>query len=44
MRYLRPEMDVTLFTKGDILTDSNELPIIPSELGEDLDNFDEPVG
>ena len=35
MRYLRPEMDVTLFTKGDILTDSNELPIIPSELGDE---------
>ena len=30
MRYLRPEMDVTLFAKGDILTDSNELPIIPA--------------
>ena len=44
MRYLRPEMDVTLFAKSDILTDSNELPIVPSELGEDLDNFDEPVG
>ena len=35
MRYLRPEMDVTLFTKGDILTDSNELPIVPSELGDE---------
>ena len=35
MRYLRPEMDVVLFAKGDILTDSNELPIIPSELGDE---------
>ena len=42
MFYTRPEMDVVIFAKGDILTDSNELPIIPSELGDEPASFDEP--
>ena len=42
MKYVRPELDFVRFDKVDILTDSDELPIIPA--GEDLEpeSFDEP--
>ena len=44
MPYLRPEMEIVRFATCDILTDSNELPIIPAEIEDDLESFDEPVG
>ena len=42
MKYVRPEMDYVRFENNDILTDSNELPIIPAEVGEEPASFDEP--
>ena len=44
MKYTRPELEHIRFENVDILTDSDELPIIPA--GEELepDSFDEPAG
>lgn len=42
MRYVKPELELIRFQNHDILTDSDELPIIPAEVGEEPASFDEP--
>ena len=44
MKYTRPELDYVRFTNVDILTDSDELPIIPAEAGDELESFDAAEG
>ncbi len=40
MRYLTPELELIRFENGDILTDSNELPIIPATDGGETNGLD----
>ena len=42
MKYTRPELDDVRFENVDILTDSDELPIIPAEF-EEPEGFEEPA-
>lgn len=42
MKYTNPKLEVIRFENYDILTDSDELPIIPAEI-EEPESFDEPV-
>lgn len=44
MKYTRPEVDFVRFENVDILTDSDELPIIPAEVEDDLESFGAPEG
>jgi hypothetical protein len=44
MKYTRPELDYVRFTNVDILTDSDELPIIPAEAEDELESFDAAEG
>lgn len=37
MKYVRPELELIRFDNRDILTDSNELPILPLEEGGEED-------
>lgn len=42
MKYMRPEMEFVRFTNQDILTESNDTPIFPAEIGEEPASFDQP--
>ncbi len=42
MKYTRPELEWIRFENGDILTESNELPITPAELGDEAEALEEP--
>ena len=42
MKYMRPKLEWIRFENGDILTESNELPIIPAEEEPIPESFDEP--
>ena len=42
MRYVKPELELIRFQNHDILTDSDELPIVPAEAGDELESFDDP--
>ena len=40
MRYVKPELELIRFQNHDILTDSDELPIVPAEAGDELESFE----
>ena len=42
MKYERPELEWIRFEDRDILTTSNTTPIIPAEVTEEPETFDEP--
>ena len=42
MKYSRPEMEFVRFTNQDILTESNDTPIMPAEIGDEPASFDQP--
>ena len=42
MRYVKPKLELIRFQNHDILTDSDELPIVPAEVDGELESFDEP--
>ena len=37
MKYMRPELEWIRFENGDILTESSELPIIPAQEGDEVE-------
>ena len=39
MKYERPELEWIRFENGDILTESTEMPIIPTEVGEEAEGI-----
>jgi hypothetical protein len=41
-QYTKPELEKIIFANNDILTDSDELPIVPAQAGEESDGFDAP--
>ncbi|MBR5095299.1 MAG: hypothetical protein IK095_09395 [Oscillospiraceae bacterium] len=43
MKYTKPETELIRFENSDILTDSDELPIIPAGSGDETESFDEPT-
>ena len=44
MRYAGPELDYVRFENADVLTDSDELPIVPAEAGDDTGAFGDTEG
>ena len=43
MKYTRPELEWIRFENGDILTESNDLPIIPAQEGDEAEEIHEPT-
>ncbi len=39
MKYTRPELEWIRFENGDILTESSELPIIPAQEGDEVEEI-----